>query len=635
MEEDSKKEIISLSIRSAITIALILVGKLWLTEEFSWYANLIVMLTAYLVIGYDIFIEAFKSIFVEHELFNECMLMLLASAGAFALRAYGPEHNEYMEGVLVILLYQIGEMFEDLAEEKSKKAITKAIDLREEKANVEVDGKIIQKESEKLEVGDIVMIGSGMKVLCDGVVVSGSGETDESSLTGEFVLISKKEGDEVISGSILKSGSLKVKVTKPYSESTIAKLLDLVENSAEKKSKATRFITKFSKYYTPIVTGLAILVAVIPPLFLGINDSATWSSWIYTSLSFLVVSCPCAIVISVPLAYFSGLGLASKNGILVKGAGYFDKLLELKHVAFDKTGTLTKGQFAVKNVESVGLSKEEFLENLAAAESLSSHPIAKAIVAYNPSFNSKEIKEYNEVPGCGVNCIYKGRVVKVGKASYCNGDVKNDVGVRTYMSIDDKYVGYITLEDQLKPTSKDCIDGLKRLGVATYIVSGDKKENAEKIGNSLGVDHVEADLKPEQKVEFLHSLIDKDEGTLAFVGDGINDAPSIVLADVGIAMGGLGSDVAVENADCVIMNDDPEKVVSLVKIAHKTRNRAAFNIIVSLLVKLAVMVCSVIASLMGTWSVPLFVAVLADSGLAMAMILSSLLLGYSKVGKTK
>ncbi|HBM70942.1 MAG TPA: heavy metal translocating P-type ATPase, partial [Firmicutes bacterium] len=244
MGEDSKKEIISLSIRSLITIALILIGKLYLTEEFSWYANLIVMLAAYFVIGYDILFKAFKSVFIEHEIFNECMLMLLASAGAFALRAYGPEHNEYMEGVLVILLYQIGEMFEDLAEEKSKKAITKAIDLREEKASVEVDGKIIQKPSEKLEIGDIVMIGSGMKVLCDGVVLSGNGETDESSLTGEFNLISKKEGDEVVSGSILKSGSLKVKVSKPYSESTIAKLLDLVETSAEKKSKATRFITK-------------------------------------------------------------------------------------------------------------------------------------------------------------------------------------------------------------------------------------------------------------------------------------------------------------------------------------------------------------------------------------------------------
>ncbi len=634
MGEDSKKEIISLSIRSLITIALILIGKLYLTEEFSWYANLIVMLAAYFVIGYDILFKAFKSVFIEHEIFNECMLMLLASAGAFALRAYGPEHNEYMEGVLVILLYQIGEMFEDLAEEKSKKAITKAIDLREEKASVEVDGKIIQKPSEKLEIGDIVMIGSGMKVLCDGVVLSGNGETDESSLTGEFNLISKKEGDEVVSGSILKSGSLKVKVSKPYSESTIAKLLDLVENSAEKKSKATRFITKFSKYYTPAVSFLAILVACIPPLFLGINDSSVWSSWIYSSLSFLVVSCPCAIVISVPLAYFSGLGLASKNGILVKGAGYFDKLLELKHVAFDKTGTLTKGEFAIKKVEPMGIKKEEFLEYLSSAESLSSHPIAKAIVAYNPIFDSKQIKEYSEVPGCGVNCIYRGHVVKVGKASYCNYDDKGEVGIKTFMSIDGKCVGYIELEDQLKSTSKDCINGLKQLGISTYIVSGDKKENAERIGANLGVDHVEAGLKPEQKVEFLHSLIDKDEGTLAFVGDGINDAPSIVLADVGIAMGGLGSDVAVENADCVIMNDDPDKVVTLVKIAHKTRNRAAFNIIVSLFVKLAVMVCSVISSFMGTWNVPLFVSVLADSGLAMAMILSSLLLGYSKIEKS-
>lgn len=632
MEEESKKEIIVLSIRSLIAIALILVGKLWISEDFSWYGNLIVMLAAFFVIGYDIIIEAFKSIFIEHEIFNECMLMLLASIGAFALRAYGPEHNEYMEGVLVILLYQIGEVFEDLAEEKSKDAITKAIDLRKDKANVEVDGKLIQKESEKLVPGDIVVIGNGMKVLCDGVVVSGSGETDESSLTGEFILISKKEGDEVISGSILKSGSFKVKVTKPYSESTIAKLLDLVENSAEKKSKATRFITKFSKYYTPIVTLLAVLVAVVPPLFLGIGSSDVWASWIYTALSFLVVSCPCAIVISIPLAYFSGLGLASKNGILVKGAGYFDKLLELKKVAFDKTGTLTKGEFAIKEVTPVGISKEKFLEYAAAAESSSTHPLAKALTS-SSNFDSNKIEEYVEEAGQGVACVYDGHKIKVGKASYCSSVDIEGAGARVYLSVDDVYAGYVTLLDQVKSTSKECIDGLKGNGITTYIVSGDKKENALQIGSELGVDVVKYELKPEEKVGFLKSLIDENSGSVAYVGDGINDAPSIVLSDIGIAMGGLGSDVAVENADCVIMNDDPSKVVTLINVAHKTRNRATFNIVISLLVKFAVMLCSVIASIMGTWSVPLFVAVLADSGLAMLMILSSLLLGFSKVGK--
>lgn len=632
MEEDSKKEIIALSIRAAVTIALILIGKLRINEDFSWWGNLIIMLSAYFIIGYDIIIKAFKSIFIEHEIFNECMLMLLASVGAFALRAYGPEHNEYMEGVLVILLYQIGEMFEDLAEEKSKDAITKAIDLRKDKANVEIDGKIIEKESEKLVPGDIVVVGNGMKILCDGVVISGSGETDESSLTGEFILISKKEGDKVVSGSILKSGSLKVKVSKPYSESTIAKLLDLVENSAEKKSKATRFITKFSKYYTPIITLLALLVAIVPPLFLGISSSKVWADWIYTALSFLVVSCPCAIVISVPLAYFSGLGLASKNGILVKGAGYFDKLEELKKVAFDKTGTLTKGEFSIKEVTPVGVSKDEMLEYVAAAESNSTHPIAKSLVS-SSEFDSNQIEEYVEEAGSGVGCVYKGHKVKVGKASYCNGVDIEGPGARVYVSIDDKCAGYITLVDQLKSGSKECISGLKENGITTYIVSGDKKENALEIGKELGVDVVKYELRPEEKVSFLHSLIDEDDGSVAYVGDGINDAPSIVLADVGIAMGGLGSDVAVENADCVIMNDDPSKVVSLIKVAHKTRNRAAFNIAVSLIVKFAVMILAVIASIMGTWSLPLFVAVLADSGLAMLMILSSLLLGFSKIKK--
>ena len=629
MEENRKKEIIFLLSRALLSIVLLLLGVLYLNEEnFPFYVNLIVMLASYFVIAYDVLIKAFKEIVFEHNPFNECTLMVVASIGAFALRAFGPEYNEYVEGVLVILLYQIGEFFEDLAEDKSKEAITKAIDLRQEKAKVRQEGKIIEKEAVDIVPGDLVLIGAGDKVLCDGLVKLGEGEVDESSLTGEFVPVAKKEGDPVSSGTLLSKGSLEVEATKAYADSTVAKLLDLVENSAEKKSKVTRFISKFAKYYTPIVMGVALLVMVIPPLFIGINDGATWVAWIRTALSFLVVSCPCAVVISVPLAYFSGLGLASKSGILVKGAAYFDQLNELKTMAFDKTGTLTEGKFEVLEVHPEGISEAEFFEYAAAAEATSNHPVASCLKSLS-AIDQSLVNGMEDLAGQGVKANYKGHALFCGKTE--SARKISAQGTVVGLTIDGKDAGYCILGDRVKPNSPSTIKGLNSRGIETVLLSGDKQANAVAIGEQLGFQQIHGELKPEEKVASLDSLIKASTGRVGYVGDGINDAASIALSDVGIAMGGLGSDAAVANADCVILNDDPKKILTLLKVAKKTKNRAGFNIAVSLAVKIAVMIVSIIASATALFTLPLWVAVLADSGLALLMILSSLLLGLERI----
>ena len=637
-EERSKKTIIILVVRIALSLTLALLGQFLFTEaRFNLWVNLGVMALAYVIIAYDVLWEGILSIVKEHQPFDEHLLMTVASLGAFALRFFGAEHNEFFEAVLVMLLYQVGEVFEDLAADKSREAITSALDLREEDAKVISGDVTILKKPEELRIGDKVVLGAGEKVLCDAIVISGSGSTDESSLTGEFLPVEKKEGDHVISGTILKEGSLVISVEKEYKDSTIAKLLDLVEHSASKKSRATRFITRFARIYTPIVAGLALLVAVIPPLFLGINDPSVWSGWIFTALEFLIVSCPCAIVISVPLAYFAGLGLASKKGVVVKGAEYFDKINELKLVCFDKTGTLTEGKFAVTEVRPVGLEEETFLEYLSAAEARSTHPIGKAILAYG-GFESKanDVSDYEEASGYGVSTTYKGHTLLAGKKELLEKnkvpvDANSASGSITYLAVDGVYAGYIVLNDSLRSTSKKMVDGLKKNNVRTMLLSGDKKENVETVSATLGLDECHGELLPEEKQKLLQEAIDKKEGKVAFVGDGINDAPSIVLADIGIAMGGLGSDVAVRNADVVLMHDDPSRILTLIKVADKTKKRAIFNIVFSLVVKIGIMVASIIGTSTGLFAVPLWVTVLGDSGVAMLAVLSSLLLSYSKV----
>ncbi len=637
-EERSKKTIIILVARIAVSLALALLGQFLFNENnFNLWVNLGVMALAYVIIAYDVLWEGVLSIVKEHQPFDEHLLMTVASLGAFALRFFGPDHNEFFEAVLVMLLYQVGEVFEDLAADKSREAITSALDLREEEARV-IDGEsTMLKKPEELQIGDKVVIGAGEKVLCDALVISGSGSTDESSLTGEFLPIEKKEGDHVVSGTILKEGSLVISVEKEYKDSTIAKLLDLVEHSASKKSRATRFITRFARIYTPIVTGLALLVAVIPPLFLGIDNPSVWSGWIFTALEFLIVSCPCAIVISVPLAYFAGLGLASKKGVVVKGAEYFDKVNELKLVCFDKTGTLTEGKFAVTEVCSVGFDEKAFLEYLSAAESRSTHPIGKAILAYGGLKNkANEVTEYKEISGYGVSATYRGHALLAGKKELLEKnnvpvDANSSSGSIIYLAVDGAYGGYIVLNDSLRPSSKKMIDGLKKCGVKTMLLSGDKKENVQAVSMNLGLDECHGELLPAEKQDILKGEIAKNEGKVAFVGDGINDAPSIVLADIGIAMGGLGSDVAVRNADVVLMQDDPSRILTLIKVADKTKKRAIFNIVFSLAVKVGIMVASIIGTSTGLFEIPLWVTVFGDSGVAMLAVLSSLLLSYSKV----
>ncbi len=637
-EERSKKTIIILVIRIATSLTLALLGQFLFTESrFNLWVNLGVMALAYAIIAYDVLWAGVKSIVKEHQPFDEHLLMTVASLGAFALRFFGPEHNEFFEAVLVMLLYQVGEVFEDLAADKSREAITSALDLREEEAKVISGETTILKKPEELRLGDQVILGAGEKILCDALVVSGFGSADESSLTGEFLPVEKKEGDHVVSGTILKEGSLVISVEKEYKDSTIAKLLDLVEHSASKKSRATRFITRFARIYTPIVTALALLVAVLPPLFLGINDPSVWSAWIFTALEFLIVSCPCAIVISVPLAYFAGLGLASKKGVVVKGAEYFDKINDLKLVCFDKTGTLTEGKFAVSEVCPVNMEESLFLEYLSAAESRSSHPLGKAILSYGGlESKANDVSDYEEVSGYGVSATYQGHALLAGKKELLEKnsipvDANSATGSITYLAVDGVYAGCIVLNDSLRESSKKMIDGLKKSNVRTMLLSGDKKENVEAVSSTLGLDECHGELLPIQKQEILKGEIDKKEGKVAFVGDGINDAPSIVLADIGIAMGGLGSDVAVRNADVVLMHDDPSRILTLIKVAGKTKKRAIFNIVFSLTVKVGIMVASIIGASTGLFEIPLWVTVFGDSGVAMLAVLSSLLLSYSKV----
>lgn len=637
-EERSTKAIILLSARIALSLALALLGQFLFTESnFGLWVNLPVMAFSYALIAYDVIWEGVHSIVKERQPFDEHLLMTLASLGAFALRFFGPDHNEFFEAVLVMLLYQVGEVFEDLAADKSREAITSALDLRQEEARV-VDGEgTILKKPEALQIGDKVVLGAGEKVLCDALVLSGEGSADESSLTGEFLPVGKKAGERVISGTILKEGSLVVSVEKEYKDSTVAKLLDLVENGASKKSRATRFITRFARVYTPIVTALALFVALLPPLFLGIGDPAVWSGWIFAALEFLILSCPCAIVISVPLAYFAGLGLASKNGIVVKGAEYFDKINELRLVCFDKTGTLTQGKFEVREVCPVILDERTFLEYLSAAESRSTHPLGKAILSYG-GFESKadEVSEYEEIPGYGISAVYRGHALLAGKKELLEKnnvrvDAPSPSGSITYLAVDGVYAGCIALNDALRPSSLKLAEGLRRRGVGTALLSGDKQENVEEVARELSFDEWRGALLPAQKQELLKEEIAKGQGKVAFVGDGINDAPSIVLSDVGIAMGGLGSDVAVRNADVVLMQDDPSKILTLMRIAGKTKRRAIFNIAFSLGVKIAIMASSLLGAGTGWFEIPLWLTVLGDSGVAMLAVLSSLLLSYSKV----
>ena len=632
---EEKKEILINSIRLSVALILAIVGLFYLNEaNFGVWVNFVVMGIAWLIVGYDIVYKAFHSLIKEKNPFDENMLMLIASIGAFCLRLFGKDENEifgneFFEAFMVAFLFQLGDIFEDLATDKSHEAISNAIGLRAKKASLLKDGNILTVDPEDLSIGDEILVKVGEIIPADGVILSGSGDVDMSSLTGEFNPVAKKEGDLVNSGTILKSGSLKVRVNKSYEHSTVSKIIALVEESSGAKSKADKFITKFARIYTPIVVAIALLIAVIPPLCIGMNNLETWKEWIRIGVSILVISCPCAVVVSVPLAYFAGIGLASKYGIIVKGGSYFDELNRLGVLVTDKTGTLTRGKFIVEEYHPEGISLDKFQEYIIAAESRSNHPIAKAIVGEtNLAPYSEKISEYTEKAGYGEMLTYDGHTLLAGnekllRENHISFAKANEIGTIVYLAIDGKYAGYLLLNDEIKESSFKTIQDLHKMGVKSVMLTGDKKESALKVANELQIDEVHSELLPEDKTNLLKEKL-TGEKAVAYVGDGINDAPSIALADIGVAMGGAGSDLAVENANIVIMNDDVSKIVTVKKIAKATRNRAIFNVVASLLIKLAIAACSILIP-----SFPLMIAVLADTGVTLLMVASSVsLLAY-------
>jgi Cd2+/Zn2+-exporting ATPase len=614
--------------RLSVSLILTLLGTFVFSEaKYGLAVNLSIMIVAYLIVAYDILWEALEGLFKGKNPFNEDFLMSIASIGAFCLRFFGEGNNEFFEAVLVVFLFQVGELFEDIATYKSHKAIKDAVGLRAKYANL-IEGDVINKvEPESVKIGDSLLIKVGEIIPLDGEIIKGEGYLDMSSLTGESVPVHKALGDQIPSGTILKNGSLTIKVNKTYQDSTVSKILRLIEDSSASKSKADKFVDRFSKVYTPIVCLLAILTATIPPLFLGINNGVVWEKWLYTSLSFLIISCPCSIVISVPLAFFAGIGLSSKNGLVIKGALIIDKLNDLGLVVSDKTGTLTYGNFGVTKKEIVNVDSSLFNECLLAGESQSNHPIAKAIVGEHDLKDiSKNITKYTEEAGYGVICEYKKHRVLVGNDKLLNKykipfTPSLEVGTVVYLAIDKDYAGYVVCADTIRKESLTLIEGLHQRGIKSCMLSGDKEKNVLAVATTLGIDEAESELLPEEKTKILKSKLVPNRKMVAYIGDGINDAPSIALADIGIAMGGVGSDLAIDSADVVIMNDNPAKLITALNIAKETKRRVIFNIVVSLVVKVAVMVCAAFVP-----GFPLYAAVMADTGLTVLLIINSLML---------
>lgn len=555
----------------------------------------ILFFLAYIIAGWDVIFKAAKNITKGH-VFDENFLMSAATIGALCIK-------EYPEAVMVMILYQIGEYFQHKAVEKSRHSISELMDIRPDYANLRGE-KVSPRE---VKVGDIITVNTGEKIPLDGIVTEGHASLDTSALTGESVPRTVSTGDSVISSCINLNGVLKIKVTKEFGESTVTKILELVEHASSKKARTEKFITKFAAYYTPAVVILALMIAFIPPLFITGN-------WIERALTFLVISCPCALVISIPLSFFAGIGSASKNGILIKGSNYLELLAKPDTVVFDKTGTLTKGVFKVREVHS---DEPDFLKYAAYAESASSHPIAAAIrEAYG-----QEIPEQNnieEIAGLGIKAIIDGKEILAGSAKLVKTEPINTDGTVVYVSINGNYCGYIVIADEVKDDSKETIEKLKTLGIKTVMLTGDSKNTADKVQKKLGVDNAFAELLPEDKVNKLEKIIKTAGGSVIFVGDGINDAPVLTRADVGIAMGGLGSDAAIEAADAVIMDDSPSKLITSIKIARKTMRIVKQNIVFALGVKALFLILGGIG-IMTMWG-----AVFADVGVALLAVLNSL-----------
>ena len=641
-EELTKGRLIFLICRLAIGLVLGLLGLfLWneqnlrgmgLSSDAALWTNFAIVAVAYLAVAYDILWKAIRNFKHIRDLFDENTLMAIATIGAFCLRFFGEQQNEFFEAVMVVFLYQVGELFEDISVDKSRKAIEDAVGLRAKKACLLSEGKKEEVDPETLKIGDQILVSVGDIIPSDGVVVSGNGGINMASLTGESLPQEAGVGDNVNSGTTLVSGSLVVEVTKEYEDSTVSKIIRLVKEGESSKSKAQRFVTAFAKIYTPIVCLIALLVAVVPPLFLGVGNPEVWASWLYSAICLLVISCPCAIVVSIPLAYFAAIGLASKNGILIKGASYLDWLSSLEAVASDKTGTITLGVFSIDHFKQNEIGEELFREYLFAAESRSNHPLARALMGDDDGSKYQEfISEYNEIAGKGISLTYKGHRILAGSAHLLEDSKITFVkcskkGSTTYMAVDGKYVGHATLKDKVKGSSKQMVDELSSMGIETIILTGDRKDVSDEIGEYVGAKRVYSELLPEDKKHILEEELKAHKGGVAYIGDGINDAPSLALADVGIAMGGAGSDMAVDSADVVIMNDDPRKVVKAVKIAKAGKGKALSNIIASLIVKVAIATLSIVFG----EAFPLWAAVLADTGLTLLLVVNSVSLLFRK-----
>ena len=579
------------------------------------WLQIALFIISYIIVGGDVVKRAVKNIF-KGQVFDENFLMSIATIGAFFI-------GEYPEGVAVMLFYQVGELFQSYAVGKSRKSIASLMDIRPDYANVKKGDELVKVDPDEVQIGDIIVIKAGEKIPLDGKVIEGSSMIDTSALTGESVPREVEVGSDILSGCININGVITAEVTKEFGESTVSKILDLVENASSKKSNSEQFITKFARYYTPVVGIIAVFLAIIPPLVI---DGATFSDWIYRALAFLVVSCPCALVISIPLSFFGGIGGASKKGVLVKGSNYLEALAETEIVVFDKTGTLTKGVFNVQEIHPEGVSKEELLEITAHAESYSNHPISLSLKrAYSKEIDNGRISDVEEISGHGVIATVDGKKVMVGNIKlmkmmdipYFKGEL---IGTIVHVAVNNKYIGYIVIADEVKEDSAQAIKELKAANIKqTVMLTGDNKSIGSKVAKELGLDKVYAELLPADKVEKLEELFSQKskKGKLAFVGDGINDAPVLARADIGIAMGGLGSDAAIEAADVVIMTDEPSKIATTMKISKKTLKIAHQNIVFAIGIKIIVLILSAFG-ITTMWA-----AIFADVGVTIIAVLNA------------
>lgn len=604
-------------IRIIIAAVLIVVFSLLPAEG---YLRFVLFMIPYLVIGYDILKKAFKGI-LNKQVFDENFLMAVATVGAILL-------GDYSEGVAVMLFYQIGELFQSYAVGKSRRNISELMDIRPDYANIEKDGTLEQVDPDEVEIGTIIVVQPGEKVPIDGVITEGTSTLNTSALTGESLPRDAKAGDEVISGCINMTGLLKIRTTKEFGESTVSKILELVENSSSRKSKSENFISKFAKYYTPAVCYGALALAFIPPIVLLImGKSAMWGDWIYRALTFLVISCPCALVISIPLSFFAGIGGASNQGILVKGSNYLETLAQTKYVVFDKTGTMTQGVFEVSGIHHNEMPDEKLLEYAALAECSSSHPISKSLQkAYGKPIDRNRVTDIEEISGNGVIAKVDGVSVAAGNTKLMNrlGIAYQDchhVGTVVHMAIDGKYAGHILISDIIKPHAKEAIAELKKAGISkTVMLTGDSKRVADQVAEELGIQEVYSELLPADKVSRVEELLNQksEKAKLAFVGDGINDAPVLSRADIGIAMGALGSDAAIEAADIVLMDDDPLKISKAIKIARKCIRIVYENIYFAIGIKI---LCLILGAL---GIANMWVAIFADVGVMILAVLNAI-----------